>query len=189
MTAPICGDHSLYLRAATPGDAAALVRWKSDPVVRRMALGKGYEATIEGEADEVRRAVEAEREDYLIIVLRDGERPIGYVRLNWMDAGRKEAWLRFALGERRREGHGRAALRCLLDHLFAAGLHRVDAETYDYNEASRRVLRSLGFVEEGRRRQAQWDGESWRDVLVLGLLEGEFGDSIPDPDSQTDPAS
>jgi RimJ/RimL family protein N-acetyltransferase len=169
-----CGDEILYLRTVRPGDAADVARWKDDPLLRRMALGRTHQASEQGERDEIERALGSDRELYLVIVLREGDHAIGYVRINWIDGDSSLAWLRFALGERRGEGHAKRALRCLLEHLFARGLHRVDAEVYEFNEASLALLDRLGFRREGRKRRACHDGENWRDVVVFGLLRDDL---------------
>ena len=80
-----------------------------------------------------------------MIVLREPQ-PIGYIRINWMGEPGLAGWLRFGLGERRGEGHMSTALRCLLTHLFANGLHRMDAEVYEYNVASLRLLERLELL-------------------------------------------
>ena len=170
-----CGDETLYLRTVRPGDAADVARWKEDPLLRRMALGRTYRASEQGERDEIERALGSDREVYLLIVLREGDRSIGYVRINWIDGDSRLAWLRFALGERRGEGHAQRALRCLLEHLFARGLHRVDAEVYEFNETSLALLDRLGFRREGLKRRACHDGDDWRDVVAFGLLRDDLG--------------
>jgi RimJ/RimL family protein N-acetyltransferase len=163
----------LILRPAVPGDARVIAAFKRDPLVRKMALSGGPLATEEGERKDLESAAADEGQLYLLILLGDGERPIGYVRINWMERPRF-AWLRFALGEQRGRGHMKAALRALLSRLFEEGLHRVDAEAYEENERSRRLMGSLGFVEEGRKREARFDGRRFTDVLAFGLLRRDF---------------
>jgi RimJ/RimL family protein N-acetyltransferase len=169
-----CGEDSLYLRVVQPADAARIKRWKEDPLLRRMALGRAHETSDAKEREEIERALGSDRELYLVVVLREGDHPIGYIRINWIDGDASLAWLRFALGERRGEGHAKRALRCLIAHLFTRGLHRVDAEVYQFNETSLALLERLGFRREGVKRRACRDGEAWRDVVVLGLLRDDF---------------
>lgn len=73
-----------------------------------------------------------------------------------------------------RQGKMFAALRAVLPFAFGPlGLHRIEAACIPENEASRNLLRKLGFREEGRAlRYLQIDGE-WRDHLLFGLLQDE----------------
>jgi len=163
----------LILRSATTADAAVVAAVKRDPLVREMALGRDHESTEVGEREDLERAAEDEDQIYVLVVRKDRERPIGYIRVNWMERPRF-AWLRFALGEGRGKGLMREALAAFLGRLFDEGLHRVDAEAYAKNERSIRLMEGLGFREEGRKREALFDGEVYSDVVVFGLLRGEF---------------
>ena len=53
-----------------------------------------------------------------------------------------------------RQGYMREALACILDRLFDAGAERVAARAFAPNVASRRLLESLGFRQEGLLRRA-----------------------------------
>jgi hypothetical protein len=51
------------------------------------------------------------------------------------------------------EGYVMRRIRCLL------GLHRVEAEVYEFNLASLKLLSRLGFQQEGSKRQAHFTGD------------------------------
>jgi ribosomal-protein-alanine N-acetyltransferase len=67
-----------------------------------------------------------------------------------------------------------AALRAILPFVFhVLALHRLEAACIPENEASRALLRKVGFREEGRaRRYLQINGE-WRDHVLFALLEDD----------------
>jgi ribosomal-protein-alanine N-acetyltransferase len=73
-----------------------------------------------------------------------------------------------------RQGHMSAALTAMVPFAFGMlGLHRVEAACIPENEASRRLLRKIGFREEGlARRYLQISGE-WRDHILFALLEDD----------------
>lgn len=165
---------SVSLRQVKLEDAALLVRWKTDPLVQRMALGPEVKVTLENQERDIASALNRDDQLYLLIVRKADDQPIGYMRIDWMDAHQQHAWLRFALGEGRGQGYARDALAAVLAELFARGLHRVEAEVYEFNQASLRLLSSLGFQQEGCKRQAHFTGEGYYDVIVLGLLHEDW---------------
>lgn len=66
------------------------------------------------------------------------------------------------------------ALALVVDHCFGAvGLHRVEAEVRPENAPSLRVVRKLGFREEGRHRRLLFIDGDWRDHLCFSLLREE----------------
>lgn len=73
-------------------------------------------------------------------------------------------------------GYMREALQALLPWGFAQmRLNRIEALIHPDNAASLRLARSLGFVEEGRLREAAcWSGRP-QDLLMLALLKREYG--------------
>lgn len=75
--------------------------------------------------------------------------------------------------EHQGEWFGKIAVSLLIDELYRMYPHSaVYARTLPTNEASRGLLESLGFSEEGRlRKEAFWDGE-YRDI-VYSLLRAE----------------
>jgi RimJ/RimL family protein N-acetyltransferase len=69
-----------------------------------------------------------------------------------------------------------AALRLLVaDLLGPLGFHRVEAETYGFNEAGARAFVAAGFTREGVRRRAWWRHDAWQDGVLFGLLAEDQG--------------
>ena len=78
-----------------------------------------------------------------------------------------------------RHAQGRGYMTEALRAVFAWTLdtldvERIEAQVHPHNAASLKLLKSLGFVEEGLLREAgYWMGER-RDLVQLGLLKREF---------------
>jgi len=71
------------------------------------------------------------------------------------------------------------ALAMVADHCFTtAGLHRLEANVRPENEASRRVMDKVGFVEEGHhRRYLAIDGD-YRDHVTYALLAEDAPEGV-----------
>ena len=73
------------------------------------------------------------------------------------------------------KGYGTEAIQWALNWAFQmAGLHRVNVACFEYNPGAARLYEKLGFVLEGRKRQALWFHGRWWDLIELGVLEGEW---------------
>ncbi|ELZ08989.1 GNAT family N-acetyltransferase [Natrialba aegyptia] len=122
--------------------------------------------------------------DRLLVTLEDGVPPgspstddvtrIGQVTVADMNYKRPELgyWL---VPSVHGEGYGKEAVSLAIEYVFRAyDTPAVGAEAYDFNDASRGLLESLGFAEEGRRRKYMFvDGEH-RDMIQYGLLREEW---------------
>ena len=66
-------------------------------------------------------------------------------------------------------------VRLAVDDIFASyPVHGISAGVYDFNEASRGLLESLGFTREGRLRDAWYVDGAYRDGVQYGILRREW---------------
>lgn len=73
------------------------------------------------------------------------------------------------------EGYGRAAVSLLVDYVFDTYDHpAVGAIAYDFNHASRALLESLGFEEEGCVRRDRFIDGAYVDTYHYGLLREDW---------------
>ena len=74
-----------------------------------------------------------------------------------------------------RMGYGKEAVACIIDHLIDVHrVHRFVGIVATPNEASKALLRSLGFRHEGHLRESFWRGGEWLDDDIFGLLASEW---------------
>lgn len=100
--------------------------------------------------------------------------PIGAVTLTGVDYKRPELgyWLVPAV---HREGYGTEALVLAIDYAFREyDTPTVGAEAFDFNDASRGLLESLGFSEEGRKQDFMFVDGSYRDMVMYGLRREDW---------------
>jgi RimJ/RimL family protein N-acetyltransferase len=73
------------------------------------------------------------------------------------------------------KGYGSEAAVLMLRHGFEEmNLHRIHLRVYDYNQRGQKSYARIGFVEEGRLRQAHFRHGGWHDVVLMGILDTEF---------------
>jgi ribosomal-protein-alanine N-acetyltransferase len=78
-----------------------------------------------------------------------------------------------------RQGLATEAMRAVVDWGFdRLQLHSVEAQLDFENVGSQRTLERVGFRKEGCLRQSFFDGRTFRDTLVYGLLRAERTSSI-----------
>ncbi|MFB6235390.1 MAG: GNAT family N-acetyltransferase [Halopenitus sp.] len=73
------------------------------------------------------------------------------------------------------DGYGAEAVELLIDYVFRTYAHpAVGAVAYDFNDASRGLLESLGFSEEGCIRRDRFIDGEYIDRIEYGLLREEW---------------
>lgn len=108
-------------------------------------------------------------------------RTLGLVTLSDLDplAGNAELGIMIAGKEDRGRGLAREALELILAYAFNdLRLHRLYARVAPDNQPSLELFRRLGFVLEGRIREFVRRGDGYEDLLLFGLLEPEYRQSL-----------
>ena len=107
----------------------------------------------------------------------ESNRLIGTCALSQLDPDNGSALFHITIGEKDTwgRGYGTEATRLMLDHAFTElGLHRVALTVFAFNERAVRSYRSVGFVVEGRAREAIWREGRWWDEISMSLLDSEW---------------
>ena len=162
------GDH-VVLRTIEEEDIEFLQEGVNDPRVWR-PIGSSTPYNLEQEREFFEEIVSDN--DTVQLLVSTEETPVGTVGLAPIDreAGVAEVgyWI---TPDRWGEGIGTEATALIVQYAFdQLRLHKITARTYEFNEASQRLLRKLGFTEEGvQREQAFIDGEHC-DVHWFGIL-------------------
>ena len=165
----------LILRSLRPGDAhGPYAAWMHDPVVTRYLEARSAPPD-QAELEVYIAAMNDSRDNLLVgmFPLTAPGRHIGNAKIGPIDRRHQTAALGIAIGAKEHWGKGLAtqALAALARHAFTAlGLERLEAGFYAGNVASLRAFRSIGFVEEGRRRGARCCEGLRVDEIIMGLL-------------------
>ena len=176
--ARITSGERVTLRTVEEGDVPFVQRALANPELR-YPIGNSVM-----NRDGVAKLHEDDGPDRFLVCLESGDedgdklRRIGQV--NVMDADYKRPELGYWLVPVvHGEGYGKEAVSLVLDYIFREyDTPAVGAEAYDFNDASRSLLESLGFVEEGRRRKYMFVKGKHRDMVQYGLLREEWRERV-----------
>lgn len=169
--------RTIVLRPHAARNVAAFTRWYADPEVAR--LTRYQDGPMR--ADEVRRFFEARVTGTgslaLAIHLRETDRLIGTCAFSQLDGDNGSALFHITIGERDcwGRGYGTEATALMLDHAFGTlGLHRVGLSVFAFNDRAIRSYRKVGFVVEGRSREAIWRDGRFSDEVHMSVLADEW---------------
>lgn len=141
--------------------------WASDELTRA-----GYRRRLRRYAADHRAGLGAP----FHVFRNEDEALVGGCNLNNIRRGvLQAASLGYWVGEPyRRQGYTRAAVRAALRHAFEVlHLHRVEAACVPSNDASRSLLESVGFRQEGVARAFLKINGAWRDHVLYALIAGD----------------
>lgn len=175
---PVLDGERVRLRAPREGDRAALfdlfstpqvMRYWSTPAWSEMAAADAWFGRQQG-------GLLAGTGMTWAITLPGEDALIGTVSLFSIFAGQARAEIGYALHPAHwHRGLAREAVRLALAHGFdTLGLRRIEADTDPDNTASRRLLESLGFRDEGLLRERWVVGDTTADTAFYGLLKDEL---------------
>lgn len=126
---------------------------------------------------------EARKGRMLPMVIELDGRYCGQITLgNIVRGALRSAWIGYwVASDVNGQGVATAALALGLDHAFGpVGLHRVEATVRPENEASRAVLRNVGFRDEGLLKRYLDVHGQWRDHNLVGMTIEEVPGTVSD---------
>ena len=169
--------RTVVLRRHAARNVTAFTRWYTDPEVVR--LTRYQDGPMR--PDEIRRFFEVRVAGAgslaLAIHLRGSDRLIGTCAFSQLDGDNGSALFHITIGEPDCWGHGYGteATALMLDHAFSTlGIHRVGLAVFAFNERAISSYRKVGFVVEGRAREAIWRDGRFHDEIQMSVLEDEW---------------
>jgi L-amino acid N-acyltransferase YncA len=158
----------LSARPAAPSDAAAMAAIYNEGIEDRVAT---FETRLRT-PDDIRGWFDGRHP--LVVVVDATNRVVAWAststyRLRECYAGIAECSV-YVGRAARGKGAGRIALQALIDEARNAGFWKLVSRIFPENQASRALVRSVGFREVGiYERHGQLDGK-WRDVVIVEYL-------------------
>ncbi|GIH69145.1 GNAT family N-acetyltransferase [Sphaerimonospora thailandensis] len=173
---------------AAPDDVDAVLAIYGDPrVTEHLSFEPRDRTQVEATLTSATKAARGEpRTEYSLAAVRPTGDVIAFARLaiDTQHPGQNSGQIGFALrADQWEQGLGSQVVELLLRLGFdELGLHRIWGARSPDNHASRRLMRKLGMIEEGRIRDHLLVRGRWRDSIVHSILEHEWQPS-PSPAS------
>jgi diamine N-acetyltransferase len=175
----------VLLRPIKRADLDNFLKWFNDPEVTQhlstyLPVTEMAEAKwIEEQAGSVSARSGSVNNFTLVIEATDNNenRPIGTIGLHLINQKDRTAEFGIAIGEKDYwgKGYGTEATMLLINYGFRQlNLHRISSTALAFNERSIRMHKKVGFLEEGRQRQAIFKNGKYVDKVMFGLLREEW---------------
>jgi RimJ/RimL family protein N-acetyltransferase len=152
-------------------------RWNNDPELNRLDSEIPYEKETFGQFKRrfeqmVRNPSETHRD---FEIHADGQL-IGIAYVARISEHNHHGLIGITIGDRDYwgKGYGRESMALILEYCFEhLDLHRVSAETFEYNTAWRDLVEGMGFTREGTARDYLYREGEYFDKVSYALLEDE----------------
>ena len=165
------------LRAAEMEDLKLLMYLMNSPQVEHMTVGMNYAISSYNQADWIKNFQNTDRCLRWMIELDNGAVP-GMIMLTDIDWINRTASIGIKISplERGRiRGDVKDAMYAVHAYAFdELNLERLESATLEYNIFSLRLTRSMGYVDEGIRREKIFKSGRRHGLITGGLLRSEF---------------
>ena len=174
---PFLEGERIILREVRLSDVNANYhRWMNDPEVIRYLECRFSANSMDAIKDFVHRMLNDRDNIFLAIILKDGDRHIGNIKIGSINRIHRLADIGLLIGEKDCWGKGYAteALRLVTNYAFnTLNLHKLIAGCYAGNKGSEKAFKKAGFVVEGIRKKHHYCDGIYVDSIILGLLNDE----------------
>jgi RimJ/RimL family protein N-acetyltransferase len=170
--------QSVRLRELQETDLDQLVHWWNDPayaplqapIVRPQPVTSVRETFQKWSANDSDSAVG------FSVIDRESQALVGHIAISGIHARTRAGVLAIVVGgDQTERGYGTDAVRVMVRYGFEElGLNRIELHVFAYNSRAIATYRKVGFVEEGRRRQAAFHAGRFHDSVIMSLLAEEY---------------
>lgn len=169
------GSARLIIRLLERADLEDARRLHNDDATLKQLTDVSHVSEAEQEAWYLSLSSSRQSRRYVARRREDGAF-VGVFRVDRIDLANRNALVGADIAPAmRRQGFATEMFGYVLDHLFGQlGLHRVGLVTRAGNANALRLYHKLGFVEEGRERDAIFRDGAFTDLIAMGLLADEW---------------
>jgi len=102
---------------------------------------------------------------------------IGNCAVQNIDCKNRACSCGITIGEKtyQNKGYGTEAMELLIEYGFnVLNLNRIELSVYEFNSRAFNTYQKVGFVEEGRKRQARYHNGKYQDEIIMAILREEW---------------
>lgn len=163
--------NKFKLRKITTSDYPSLMQWRNDPRIRNYMYTQHVITASEHQSWINKITTD---DSYHPLILEYNKELLGFVNIHQVAQGGIADW-GFYTSPNAPKGTGYKLGEQALDYAFnTLQLHKLCGQALDFNEASRKFHKRLGFKKEGVLEQHHFDGQKYYDVICFGLLASEY---------------
>lgn len=170
----ILEGERIYLRSVCLNDVnETYCGWMNDPGVNQYLESRFYPHTVKSLKKYVKSKQSDRNNVFLAIILKDGNRHIGNIKLGPIDDIHRFADIGIIIGEKDCWGKGYAteAIQLMVKYAFGKlNLHKVTAGCYAPNKGSLKAFKKAKFLQEGVRKSHCFYKGKFVDDVLLGLV-------------------
>ena len=159
-------------------DTEMFARWDRDTEHMRLLDADPHRLmTAKQIKAEIEREEAASQEIQFAIRTLADDRLIGFVGLDGISWTHGDSFIGIGIGDRAYwgKGYGTDAMRVLLRYAFTElNLYRLSLNVFSYNTRAIRTYEKVGFVVEGRMREALLRDGQYHDLVFMGILREEW---------------
>lgn len=167
---------TVYLRPPEKSDVLRFTRWMNDLEVSRYLVVRTPMSTI-SEEEWVEKQAKEDNSMNLVIVLKDGDIPIGNLGLHGIRSFDHNASLGIMIGEKSywSNGYGSEAIKLLLAHAFNfLNLHKVSLCVLASNKRAQKAYKKCGFKVNGVEPEEVFVDGKYEDMILMSVLRKDF---------------
>lgn len=178
----ILEGERIYLREVRLEDANENYSgWMNDPSVNKYLESRFSVHTIENLKEFISNMIGNQANVFFAIVLKDGDRHIGNIKLGPINNVHHFADIGILIGEKDCWGKGYAteAIDLVVKYAFKTlNLHKLTAGCYSPNKGSLNAFKKAGFFQEGVRKEHCYSEGKYVDDILLGLINPDKDQKI-----------
>jgi RimJ/RimL family protein N-acetyltransferase len=167
---------TVLLRKLEPEDAPNLYRYRNDPDVTRCLGGFSSGYSLQGIKEWIERRGDNSGDLVWAIADPESNTCLGHAGLYQVDHRVRSSEFGILIGDSSRwgKGIGREVTSAILIYGFdELNMNRMDLSVLASTARAIRLYQSLGFVEEGVKREAQYRAGQYLDVVLMSILRSE----------------
>lgn len=170
-------NKMIKLRKLSSSDYITYHDWRNDMEVMETTSPQLDIYTLEETEQYISAIVSQTTAKGYLIEYKETEQTVGIVSLINIDYKNRSAECIIDIGVKDMwgKGIGSAAISLILEFAFnELNLHRIYLQVFSFNERAIKLYEKMGFIHEGKFRQALYRMGKWHDIAIMSILKDEY---------------